>query len=128
MDIKIGEADAGLLIDVSKLPAPGTKVQDMTTEQKEYVMGLPSKEVLDARTRAYKRVNSRLEDKAKGLQAKSSELEGQMLRVIGLCTGVPEGKVEGMMEQLKAAVRSEREEVDVGRVREFLRRVEAPQE
>lgn len=73
---------------------------------------------------AYKRNNAKLSAKAKALQNRSSELEAQLRRVVALCTGVSERKVEGMIEGLVAAVESERgENVPVGRVREFLRRV-----
>ena len=121
-DIAVGEADAGLLVDASLLP---TSTQNMTPQQAEYLASLPPPAVLAARLKAYQRTNARLEAQAKNLQSKSSGLETQMKRVVGLCTGVEEGKVDEMLEGLKAAVESERgEEVEVGRVREFLRKVE----
>lgn len=121
-DISVGEADAGLSVDASVLP---TSTQDLGPAQSEQLAALPPTLVLAARHKAYQRTNARLEDQAKSLQSRSSELEAQMKRVIGLCTGVEEGKVDEMLEGLRAAVESERgEEVEVGRVREFLRKVE----
>ena len=121
-DITVGEADAGLSVDASLLP---TSTQNMTPQQAEYLASLPPPAVLAARLKAYQRTNGRLEAQAKNLQSKSSGLETQMKRVVGLCTGVEEGKVDEMLEGLRAAVESERgEEVEVGRVREFLRKVE----
>lgn len=44
---------------------------------------------------------------------------------MSLSTGIPEDKVDGMVDGLIAAVASEGgDDVEVGRVREFLRRVE----
>ena len=52
-------------------------------------------------------------------------METKLKRVVGLCTGVEEKKVEEMLTGISAAVESEREEdLEVGRVREFLRAVE----
>jgi hypothetical protein len=48
-------------------------------------------------------------------------------KVVALCTGVPEDKVEESLPSLVAAVESETQNVgeqDVGRVRDFLRKVE----
>lgn len=45
--------------------------------------------------------------------------------MVALCTGVGDGMVEELLGGLVAAVESERgEDVEVGRVRDFLRRVE----
>ncbi|MCJ1463121.1 transcriptional regulator swi6 [Pseudocyphellaria aurata] len=125
-DIKIGEADAGLEVDASRLPETETgQPLKMTPAQREYLATLPPTEVLLARVAAYKKNNERLEAQAKSLQSRSSELEGQLRRVISICTGVPEEKIDEIAGGLVAAVESERgEEVEVGRVREFLRRVD----
>ena len=46
--------------------------------------------------------------------------------MVSLCTGVEENKVDEMVDGLSIAVESERgEDVEVARVREFLRRVES---
>ena len=127
MEIKIGEADAGLEVVASKLPTSNAgQPLTITAAQREYLSSLPPTEVLLARAAAYGRNNSKLQGQAKSLQSRSSELEAQLRRVVTLCTGVPDEKVDGMAEGLVAAIESERgEDVEVGRVREFLRRVEA---
>ena len=90
---------------------------------------MPSTAVLQARKEAYQVTNMRLEQQKTQLKSQSFELEAQMRRIVSLCTGVEEGKVDEMLEGLQAAVESERGgEVDVGRVREFLRRVERGEE
>ena len=74
---------------------------------------------------AYERNNAQLQTRAKGLQSRSSELEAQLRQVLALCTSAPEENVDKMIEGLQMAVESELgQEVEVGRVREFLRRVE----
>lgn len=96
----------------------------VTPAQSDYLDSLPPPRVILARVIAYGKNNAILESQAKSLQSRSSELEGQLRRVVAICTGVSVEKVDGMVEGLVAAVESERgEDVEVGRVREFLRRV-----
>lgn len=124
-DVRVGEADAGLAIDISLLPSQNTPAASLITPQITALSSLPTPQVLVARLAAYKRTNSRLEQHAKDLRAKSCTLETKLKRVVGLCTGVEEKKVEEMLTGISAAVESEREEdLEVGRVREFLRAVE----
>ena len=53
------------------------------------------------------------------------ELEKKLRRVVALCTGVEEEKLDIMIGGLITAVESEKgEDVEVSRVREFLRKVE----
>lgn len=77
---------------------------------------------------AYSSLNSRLSGYLAQLRKRDGELEAKYRRVIALCTGVPEDAVDGVLGQLVLAVESEGESgaagQDVGRVREFLRRVE----
>lgn len=126
-DIKIGEADAGLEIDMNILPLSldCTQVQKLTLIQRDYLSSLPPTDVLLARVTAYKKNNAKLQAQAKSLKSRSSELESQLRKIVALCTGVCEESVDEMIGGLLAAVESERgEDVEVGRVREFLRRVE----
>ena len=130
-DVSVGEADAGLEIDPSRLPTLSTTDSGESLSHKlepshlEYLSSLPRTPVLQARTAAYRRINAELEGQTKALQSQSSELEAQLRKVVALCTGTDESKVEAMVEGLCAAVESEAgDEVEVGRVREFLRRVE----
>ena len=125
-DVRIGEADAGLEVDESALdledrPQPLTA---LTPSQQNYLSSLPATTVLRARATAYKNITTNLEHQAKGLQSQSSDLEAQLRKVIVLCTGVDEAKVDEIVEGLVQAVESERgEDVEIGRVREFLRKV-----
>lgn len=75
--------------------------------------------------------NASLRRKAHELHGRSSELESLYKRVVSLCTGVPEDKVEEALPNLIAAIESEKskslnsgEAGDVVRVRDFLKRVE----
>jgi len=127
-DVKIGEADAGLQIDASLFNS-STDPENLTPQQIAALAAMPSTAVLQARKEAYQVTNMRLEQQKTQLKSQSFELEAQMRRIVSLCTGVEEGKVDEMLEGLQAAVESERGgEVDVGRVREFLRRVERGRE
>ncbi|KAK4691162.1 regulatory protein SWI6, partial [Lecanoromycetidae sp. Uapishka_2] len=124
-NIKVGEADAGLEIDSTSLVFAHDGTQPPHSHQREYLATLPPTPVLRARATAYRRNNARLETQAKDLQSKSSELEAQLRKVVSLCTGIAETTVDEMVDSLNAAVQSEGgEDVEVGRVREFLRRVE----
>ena len=130
-DVSVGEADAGLEVDLKRLPSLSTMnsgepfSQKLDPNHQEYLSSLPRTPILQARTLAYKRINAELEGQTKSLQSQSSELEGQLRKVVALCTETDESRVEEMLSSLCAAVESEAgDDVEVGRVREFLRRVE----
>lgn len=123
--IKVGEADAGLEVELTALVPAHDGTRSAPPHPREYLATLPPTPVLRARTTAYRKNNTRLEAQAKNLQSQSSELEAQLRKVVSLCTGIDEGTVDEMVDSLNAAVQSEGgEDVEVGRVREFLRRVE----
>ena len=106
-----------------------SQVQDLTPAQREYLASLPPTDVLLARVSAYKKNSTKLQAETKSLKSKSSELEGQLRKIVALCTGVKEENVDEMIGGLVSAVESEqREDVEVGRIREFLRRVEGAKE
>lgn len=126
-DIKVGEADAGLDIDTTILPLSHDHSQPLQIlpQQREYLATLPPTAILKARTTAYQKNNARLEAQAKRLHDQSSELETQLRKLVCLCLNVEEGQLDQMAGSLHAAVQSEAgEDVDLARVREFLRRVE----
>ena len=124
-NIKVGEADAGLEVDTTTLIVDYEGIGPPAPNQREYLAALPPTPVLRARATAYMKNNARLEMQAKNLQSQSSELESQLRKVVSLCTGIEEGMVDEMVDSLNAAVQSEGgEDVEVGRVREFLRKVE----
>jgi hypothetical protein len=58
------------------------------------------------------------------LRSKSRELEVKYRKTISLCTRVPEERIDDVLEGLWRAVDSEGGDVELGRVREFLTRVE----
>lgn len=123
-DIKVGEADAGLDIDISVLGSPMEPFV-MTPEKRACIANLPPTAVLKARATAYRKHNARLEEEAKILQSQSGHLESQLRKIVNLSTGIPEDKVDEMVDGLIAAVASEGgEDVEVARVRQFLMRVE----
>lgn len=133
-DIRIGEADAGLEIDASKLPQTPMGQQgysnmplnlDPKSEEALYLASLPPTPILKARTEAYRKNNGRLELQVKGLKEQSSELEVQLRKVVSICIREPVERVDEIVGRLVAAVESERpEELDESRVGELLRRVE----
>lgn len=69
--------------------------------------------------------NKALEENMADLRSKSFELEKKLRRIVALSTNTEEDMVDDMVEKLAMAIESEDgEEVDIGRVREFLRKVE----
>lgn len=130
-NVRVGEADAGLQIEAQRLPHPAEidvahpLLPNLEQDQVLYITSLPNPEILRARLLAYRENNNLLREQSKQLKSRSSELEEKYRRVVALCTGVEDSKVEELLGGLVAAVESERgEDVEVGRVREFLRRVE----
>ncbi|KAK5138564.1 hypothetical protein LTR08_000152 [Meristemomyces frigidus] len=104
---------------------------DSLTEPQRQVLehSLPSQPSVAARLNAYLQHNILLRRQADELKSRSSEVEALYRKVVSLCTGVEENRVEACLAGLVAAVESERGcfgegEAEVGRVRSFLRRVE----
>lgn len=101
-------------------------------QQRQLVMDrLPSASTLQARLSAYQASNGKLQQDANQLRSRSIELEALYRKVVSLCTGVAEDKVEESLPGLVAAIESEKGgigEQEVGRVREFLRRVDGSRE
>ena len=91
---------------------------------------LPSPPTLQAYLAAYTSHTSSLQKQAEELKSRSAEVEAMYRKVVSLCTGVEETKVEELLPSMVAAVESERGGLgvqEVGRVREFLRRVDGVQ-
>lgn len=97
---------------------------DWTPEQRAFLKSLPSTSVLKARAKAARNNNESLREKAGKLHDRSTELEEKFRRVVALCTGVEEDKVDSLLEGLVQAVESDPGEVDTVRVTQFLRKVE----
>ncbi len=87
---------------------------------------LPPVAILQARVTAYRRNTAVLHGLADSLNDKSSELEQKCRKVVSLCTGVEEGKVDSLLEGLLQAVESDgdQNEIDVNRVAGFLKIVQ----
>jgi regulatory protein SWI6 len=120
--LKLGDAD-------KEFAAPPSTLQDGNTPQHQQG-GEAEKRLLQSRLQAYNNLNSRLSAHLTSLRARDGELEAKYRRVIALCTGTKEEHVDAVLAQLVLAVESEGDPgqgaggQDVGRVREFLRRVE----
>ncbi|KAF2188042.1 apses transcription factor-like protein [Zopfia rhizophila CBS 207.26] len=86
---------------------------------------LPPTQTLHSLLQAYIMNNEQLARRAKKLKEKDGELEQMYRKVVSLCTKVEEERIDGVLEGLVQALESERDvDVEVGRVREFLRKVE----
>ena len=85
---------------------------------------LPPVAVLQARVRAYKANESKLKQVIDELNENSKALENKFRRVVALCTGVPEDKIDTILDGLVQAVESDPDEVDMGRVVGFLKKVD----
>lgn len=77
------------------------------------------------RLETYTQSNAALLTRSRKLKEKDGQLEQMYRKVVSLCTKVEESRIEECLESLVAALDSEEGEgVEVGRVREFLRKVE----
>lgn len=130
--IDLGAADSALLSEDLSSILPSIPSEDSPVEPGQsslFTSALPAPSDLRARIHAYSSNNAQLQDQANELRSRSSELEGLYRRVVSLCTQVDEDKVEEALPNLLAAVESERgggieSQGDVGRVRDFLRKVD----
>lgn len=132
--VAIGDADAVLIPEdlssvLPSLPPPDVPISP--GHRSVLTSALPPPAALRQRVHAYVSNNAQLQDQAEELRSRSSELESLYRRVVSLCTAVPEDKVDDALPNLVAAIESERGgmegEGDVGRVRDFLRRVDGGQ-
>ncbi|MCJ1282168.1 transcriptional regulator swi6 [Xylographa opegraphella] len=126
LDVKIGDADAGLNIDVASLPSTsGSEPFQVPPQQHAYLSSLERVEVLRARVTAYQAHNAGLEEYTAQMKSRSVEMEKKLRRVVALCTHVDESKLDTLIDGLITAVEGEKgQNLEVGRVREFLRKVE----
>lgn len=104
-EMRLGDADKGLALPADALPPPA--------------------HILRARVAAYAANNELLRESVRALKVKSSELAGKYRRIISVCTGVPEKDVDEHLGGLIRAMESEPADLELGRVREFLSRVDA---
>lgn len=85
---------------------------------------LPSASVLRARIRAIEARREVTRKMVQALKGRSRDVEVKYRRVVALCTGVQESEVDAVIDSLLKAVESEREELEIDRVRRFLGGVE----
>lgn len=134
-NVQIGEADKGLDLDgqISRVdilfPAGVNDLgSTLTQEQIQLLTSLERAEVLTGRVQAYQTHNALLDNEARGLKGRSSELEEKYRKIISLCTGTPEERVDDLLDGLVQAVISEQKDMvssmDLSRVRDFLHLVQ----
>ncbi|KZF23354.1 hypothetical protein L228DRAFT_260194 [Xylona heveae TC161] len=128
LHLVVGHADEGNVVKLEEVPADILNVSEISQldhQSLAYLSSLPSVDVLQGRLAAYVANNANLREYSKKLKSQSGELEERYRRVVSLCTGVAENSVESLLGGLVAAVESEGGDiVEVGRVRDFLRKVE----
>ncbi|KAG9247072.1 hypothetical protein BJ878DRAFT_565232 [Calycina marina] len=132
-DMNLGEADIELVVPAGVVPANFLLSIDQNQQQppvldqaqRQILSGLPPAHVLRARLNAYRANNDSLESNIKGMQSRNSALAAKYRKIISLCTGVKEGDVDSVLGGLVRAIESEGPgDVELGRVREFLQRVD----
>ena len=133
-NVSVGEADKGLDFDgrleemADVFPRGDVGALEMLTpEQMAFLssLDLERAEVLGGRVQAYQRHNEGLEERTRELKSKSRELEERYKKIVSLCTKVEVESVDRVLDSLLQAVVSEQKEnVELGRVREFLRMVQ----
>jgi regulatory protein SWI6 len=137
--VQIGEADKGLDLDgrlqhIDQVFLGGAYDPSipLSQDQVNFVAGLERAPVLAGRVNAYREHNAKLEQQARELRARSSELEEKYRKIIVLCTGANESQVDELLDNLVQAVISEQKEMgdgnELSRVRNFLRLVQSGQE
>lgn len=86
---------------------------------------LPSVQTLRHRLEVYALNNQNLANRNRQLKDKDGQLEQMYRKVVSLCTKVDEDKIDSVLENLVQALDSDPlEGVEVGRVKDFLRKVE----
>ncbi|OAA46106.1 Swi6 domain protein [Metarhizium rileyi] len=85
---------------------------------------LPATSILRSRIRAIEARREVTRKMVSALKGRSRDVEIKYRRVVALCTGVQEGDVDAVVDNLLKAVESERDELDISRVRRFLGGVE----
>ncbi|KAH8700047.1 start control protein cdc10 [Phaeosphaeriaceae sp. PMI808] len=97
----------------------------LSNQQISPLLAQISTHFLSHRLDTYTQSNGALLNRSCKLKEKDGQLEQMYRKVVSLCTKVEEARIEDCLESLVAALDSEEGEgVEVGRVREFLRKVE----
>jgi len=126
--MQLGDADKGLAIPAGNIlsninPNPH-QPQVLDQAQRQVLASLPPTHILRARVNAYRANNENLEASIRSLHSKNSALAAKYRKIISVCTSVAENDVDSVLHNLLRAVESEQNDVELGRVREFLQRVD----
>ncbi|KAF7679208.1 apses transcription factor, partial [Alternaria burnsii] len=125
LDCRASDGASYLSTTIPLDPATLKQVSHQPQYQSYAVQQLPAASVLQQRLHTYTNANGALLKRSKMLKEKDGQLEMMYRKVVSLCTKVEESRIEECLEGLVAALDSEEGEgVEVGRVREFLRKVE----
>lgn len=156
MIVEIGEADKGLdfhgaLAEIST-QFPGFINDDhfnpettnfstvpLEPTQIQLLSQLETATVLQGRIKAYRQHNLILENQCKSFRSRSSELEERYKKIVSLCTGAEESRVDELLDSLVQAVVSEQKDGgapgngnagmgELARVREFLRLIKGTEQ
>jgi len=130
--MQLGDADKGLAIPAGAVPGnilsninPNPhQPQVLDQAQRQVLASLPPTHILRARVNAYRANNENLEASIRSLHSKNSALAAKYRKIISVCTSVAENDVDSVLHNLLRAVESEQNDVELGRVREFLQRVD----
>ena len=85
---------------------------------------LPPANVLKARIRAVQGRGEMTGKMVQALKGRSRDTEVKYRKLVALCTGTKDGEVDAVMDGLLKAVESEKDELDITRIRRFLSGVE----
>ncbi|KAF2450309.1 apses transcription factor-like protein [Karstenula rhodostoma CBS 690.94] len=97
----------------------------LTQTNTNTLANLPSIPTLRSKLEVYTKINSKLAERSSMLKEKDGQLEVMYRKVVSLCTKVDEDRVDSVLDLLVQALDSDPlEGADVGRVKEFLRKVE----
>ncbi|POS83260.1 hypothetical protein EPUL_005840, partial [Erysiphe pulchra] len=129
---ELGDADKDFKISeeafdtISKINSNENNSSLLTDDdQKRLNSLLPSLSVLRARINAYNTINKGLEKSVLDLKSKDFELTRKYRKIISLCTGIDEDRVDDSISSLVRSLESEHDDVELSRVRKFLSSVEA---
>lgn len=81
---------------------------------------LPNATILRARLQALRARSEATRKTVGSLKGRSKDVEVKYRRVVALCSGVPEADVDAVIDGLLRAVESEKDGLEIGRVRRFL--------
>ncbi|KAF1968081.1 apses transcription factor-like protein [Bimuria novae-zelandiae CBS 107.79] len=121
-DLLIRKASDGPAYLNTPLPADAAF---LTQTNSSLLASLPSIATLRNKLEVYTKVNRKLAERSSMLKEKDGQLEVMYRKVVSLCTKVDEDRVDSVLDLLVQALDSDPlEGADVGRVKEFLRKVE----